>query len=514
MPDLELIKEFPDQSEEALQQPVVNKKAKRLDVTKIPAILYDFANTPVNIDSETSAIVATKKNRMSVLLDRGHELFNEELVDIDETKLDFDDGLPLPKLRASVCQDLIEVNGKIKSHGYEFKVKDALRTEETQWRAKTNTIKKWVVINYIQDHLSDKFTPEELQLIKGAKDITDFKVGIFNSCPDDTLIGILLDMDLNTYKKIILEWQKLCRDPQVDNKMSLDVFMQSELGKYVGNVDTIGKNIMDRITWADRQFSDPESPEEALPPHYTGAAIDIELFKEDAESPGRMEKMRSKGREFSSFSTLLGKKSAIKRKLSEELGDKDMNAVLDDLSGEELVQDNQAALLVVLLELFTTPSDRNKLLNSKMWLNVKGKNYILDRYKPGFSKFKFFEMRDMIHLLSVDTDIINELDEYQLAVLASLGSYIPIEKYLEKCKSIGETPDKRIAEIAASRRMLYHLLTKTRENGGLLEGKSFIAHPNEHWHFGRGDKSSVLFSRQSSDEMAYYGLPMEYKVAS
>ena len=139
MPDLELIKEFPDQSEEALQQPVVNKKAKRLDVTKIPAILYDFANTPVNIDSETSAIVATKKNRMSVLLDRGHELFNEELVDIDETKLDFDDGLPLPKLRASVCQDLIEVNGKIKSHGYEFKVKDALRTEETQWRAKTNT---------------------------------------------------------------------------------------------------------------------------------------------------------------------------------------------------------------------------------------------------------------------------------------------------------------------------------------------------------------------------------------
>lgn len=86
--------------------------------------------------------------------------------------------------------------------------------------------------------------------------------------------------------------------------------------------------------------------------------------------------------------------------------------------------------------------------------------------------------------LTVEADI-------QMFDMSLKESYKPVEDYI---KETAEPLDVRIMLLAGNRRFLYNILTRSTAEGGILaSGHTFYAHPQEFWHFGRGDRASGVF---------------------
>lgn len=114
---------------------------------------------------------------------------------------------------------------------------------------------------------------------------------------------------------------------------------------------------------------------------------------------------------------------------------------------------------------------------------------------------------------------ILDLPEGKSALDALTFRYGELEKFLKGKDPRGPPQDPQLQplydclwEVLRNRRFLYHLLTKSTEEGGVLKpGHTFVAHPGEVWHFGRGDTTSAVFA---GSETAIYDAVLWASIAA
>jgi len=309
----------------------------------------------------------------------------------------------------------------------------------------------------------------------------------------------------------------------------------TEISKETGRVQL--KELQAIFDFENRRFSDPFSPQESTPPHYTGGACDVEIWQDVVDEKGnpvmktinkddksimipvrKRLVMRSqhiadqlsvsfdeRSKIFTALSSSLGKSLPKNINLSDSK--QRVKYLKETIQNIETISLDSFKLLVVLLDI-DLPGEKTELVSHLVGKGGDDINKYIAQHpnlERTYDKKEINTSGDfdvaILELITTfeDKDIKNALLKNKVFQIGSDMSTRRLELYLLACKKQGVKPEENLYEFGSNRRFLYNLMTTTKEDGGLLD-EPFVALPAEFWHFGKGDRSSGVVR----DIPAYY----------